>query len=59
MLNSIFLNSDQDYSVAWDNYFNQTLGMDQETPGTPGKLYDMPNVNTLVIKKYEVQIKNI
>jgi hypothetical protein len=53
-----FPNPDQDYSVAWDNYFTTTLGMDQETPGTLGN-YIMPDVNTLVIKKYEVQIKNI
>ena len=26
-------NPDQDYSVAWDNYFTRTLGMNQETPG--------------------------
>ena len=48
----------QDYSVAWDNYFTKTLGMDQETPGIVGT-YKLPVVNTLVIKKYEVQIKNI
>ena len=48
-------NSDQDYSVAWDNYFIKTLGMTLNGPGT----YQMPDVSTLVIKKYEVQIKNI
>jgi hypothetical protein len=46
----------QDYSVAWDNYFTKTLGMIPE--GSPGT-YKLPYVNTLVIKKYEVQIKNI
>jgi hypothetical protein len=52
-------NPDQDYSVAWDNYFTQTLGM--VPSGTPGT-YQLPAakvINTLVIKKYEVQIKNI
>ena len=46
----------QDYSVAWDNYFTKTLGMVPD--GSPG-IYRLPNVKTLVIKKYEVQIKNI
>jgi hypothetical protein len=48
-------NLDQDYSVAWDNYFTNTLGM---TPNGPDN-YEQADVNTLVIKKYEVQIKNI
>jgi hypothetical protein len=47
-----------DYSVAWDNYFTKSLGMVQETPGVLGH-YKLTNVNTLVIKTYEVQIKNI
>jgi hypothetical protein len=46
----------QDYSVAWDNYFIQTLGMIPD--GSPG-VYQLPYTNTLVIKKYEVQIKSI
>ena len=46
----------QDYSVAWDNYFIQTLGMIPD--GSPG-VYRLPYTSTLVIKKYEVQIKSI
>lgn len=49
---------DSDYSVAWDNYFTKSLGMDQETHGVPGS-YTLTNVDTLVIKTYEVKIKNI
>jgi hypothetical protein len=48
-------NSDQDYSVAWNNYLLNTMGMTLNGPGN----YEKSNVNTLVIKKYEVQIKNI
>jgi len=51
-----------DYSVAWDNYFMKISGMTR-TAGTPGSggaiTYNLPLVSTLVIKKYEVQIKNI
>jgi len=49
----------QNYSIAWDNYFTSSLNM---TPISPTK-YQLPTVTnppaTLVIKKYEVQIKNI
>jgi hypothetical protein len=51
-------NPNQNYSVAWDNYFTKTLRMNQETPGVLGT-YVLPSVNTIVIKTYEVQIKNI
>jgi len=54
--NQVIVKYEGDYSVAWENYFTQTLGMDPE--GTPDT-YKLPLVNTLVIKKYEVQIKNI
>ncbi len=55
----------QDYSVAWDNYFtgslNMTLPLPQPAP--PARKYQLPTDTTrpatLVIKKYEVQIKNI
>lgn len=46
-------NSDQDYSVAWGNYFTKNLGM---TSGVP---YTLPNVDWLIIKEYEVKIESI
>jgi len=60
----------QDYSVAWDNYIKKTftnqpgltLALGGTTPGTGSPLtYTLTSLNpmTLVIKKYEVQIKNI
>jgi hypothetical protein len=52
----------KDYSVAWDTYFMKISGMTR-TAGTPGSgspiTYTLPIVSTLVIKKYEVKIKNI
>jgi hypothetical protein len=54
--------SAEDYSVAWDNYFTNSLMMTQIPLGTPGH-YQLPTDTTrpatLVIKTYEVQIKNI
>jgi len=63
-------NSGMDYSVAWDNYIKKTftnqpgltLTPPSATPGTGLPLtYKLTGSNpiTLVIKKYEVQIKNI
>jgi len=49
----------QDYSVAWDNYFTKTLNMPPPTITGITRIYDLPPIDTLVIKKYEVQIKNI
>ena len=57
--------SGQNYSVAWDNYFtgslNMTLPLPQPTP--PTKKYQLPTDTTrpatLVIKRYEVIIKNL
>jgi len=42
------------YTVAWDNYLTD-LGMDP----VGSNEYRMSGVETLVIKEYEVQIKNI
>lgn len=57
-----------DYSIAWDNYFNKTLGM-WKTSGTPGSgtgtpiTYLLPidknSEAKLVIKIFEVKIKSI
>jgi len=52
----------QDYSIAWDNYFKNTLGMTliSGTPGTGGMVkYQLPPTTTLVIKQYEVNIRSL
>jgi hypothetical protein len=55
--------SEQDYSIAWDNYFqNPSLGMVlvSGTPGTGAMLkYQLPLTTTLVIKQYEVNIRSL
>lgn len=52
----------QDYSIAWDNYFQNSLGMTR-TSGTPGTglplVYELPPVSRLVIKQYEVSIRSL
>jgi hypothetical protein len=60
-----------DYSIAWDNYIRKTFtnqpGLTLTTLGTPGNTFPVTYTLTvtgsnsiiLVIKKYEVQIKNI
>ncbi|MDO9034503.1 MAG: hypothetical protein Q7U51_04800 [Methanoregula sp.] len=52
----------QDYSIAWDNYFQKTLGMTllSGTPGNGAMLkYQLPLTTTLVIKQYEVIIRSL
>ena len=53
----------QDYSVAWNNYFTNSLNMIPLPAPAPTKRYQLPTNTTrqatLVIKKYEVQIINI
>jgi hypothetical protein len=49
----------QDYSVAWNNYFINTLKMQLTATTPPTKTYKLPEVDTLVIKKYEVKIEAI
>jgi hypothetical protein len=55
--------TNQNYSVAWDNYFTKTLKMPLE--GTTGatRTYRLPidttRAGTLVIKKFEVEIQTI
>jgi hypothetical protein len=53
----------QNYSVAWGNYFTkpQNLYMTEQipSPNPPARTYILPPVDTLVIKRYEIQIKNI
>jgi hypothetical protein len=55
----------QNYSVAWNNYFSNSLGMTLAAvqPAPPVIRYQLPTDTTrpatLVIKKYEVQIKTL
>jgi hypothetical protein len=52
----------QDYSIAWDNYFQKTLVMTlvSGTPGTGTILkYQLPDTTTLVIKQYEVNLRSL
>ena len=52
----------QDYSIAWNNYFQKTLGMTliSGTPGNGARLkYQLPPTTTLVIKQYEVNIRSL
>ncbi|MDO9323538.1 MAG: hypothetical protein Q7T80_01120 [Methanoregula sp.] len=60
----------QDYSVAWDNYFINTLKMGESTspfpllPQTKRKTYELKMADpirpvTLVIKQYEVNIRSL
>ena len=49
----------QDYSVAWDNYFTKTLNMQLTVTAPPTKTYKLPEVDTLVIKIYNVKIEAI
>lgn len=53
----------QDYSTAWDSYF-QKIGMIPDLSNAPGTgamlTYDIPpSYTTLVIKKYEVNIRSL
>lgn len=53
---------DQDYSIAWDNYFRMSLGMSltSGTPGSGGVLrYRLPDTTTLVVKQFEVNIRSV
>ena len=53
----------RDYSVAWDNYFTKTMKMDPPTISGSNRKYKLPTDTnrpvTLIIKKFEVEIKSI
>ena len=51
----------QNYTVAWNNYFTHSLPLTEQLPSPhlPARTYILPPTNILVIKTYEVQIKNI
>jgi len=49
----------QDYSVAWSNYFRDSLAMTGPQGSCGLNTYTRSNVNTLVIKQYEVKIEAI
>jgi hypothetical protein len=51
-------NPNQDYSAAWDNFMKTTFSINPSISGST-HTYTLNPVNTLVIKKYEVQIKSI
>ena len=53
----------QDYSIAWDNYIMKIPRISRD-PGTPpgqgtSITYTIKEINTLVIKIYEVKIESI
>jgi len=52
----------QDYSIAWDNYIMKIPEVVRSS-GTPGQgeliTYTLPEIDTLVIKIYEVKIESI
>lgn len=56
-------NPEQDYSIAWDNYFQKTLGMIPDPANSLGTgtmlKYQLPPTTTLVIKQYEVNIRSL
>jgi hypothetical protein len=49
-------NPSVDYSVAWGNYFTNTVGM---SPVSNEVYAFPPNVNTLVIYRYEIIVKSV
>ena len=49
----------QDYSVAWDNYFTKTLKMPPPTISGTTRTYTLSQVDTLIIKQYEIEIDSI
>jgi hypothetical protein len=53
----------QDYSVAWDNYFTNTLKMSTPTVVGSTRTYTLPTDNlrsvTLVVKKFNIEIRSI
>jgi hypothetical protein len=49
----------QDYSVAWSNYFRNSLAMTGPQGSCGLNTYTRSNVDTLVIKQYEVKIEAI
>jgi len=62
-LNDIYLDytpdTNRDYSTAWDNYFQNTLGMTWEPGAGPLRTYKFPPTSRLVIKQHEVIIRSL
>jgi hypothetical protein len=46
-----------DFSVAWRNYFTNTLKW-QENPSGSG-IYTVPTTDTLIIKRYDIMVKSL
>ena len=51
--------SGQDYSTAWTNYLTKTLNIPPPTTTATKTTYSLPDIDTLVIKRYEVKIEAI
>jgi hypothetical protein len=54
--------TEQDYSIAWDGYFKNTLGLSlvSGTPGTGSLIsYQLPQTSTLVIKRTDINIRSL
>ncbi|HEX3001116.1 MAG TPA: hypothetical protein VHN82_01920 [Methanoregula sp.] len=62
-LNDVYLDytydPGRDYSTAWDNYFQKTLGMTREAAPEPLRTYKFPPTSRLVIKQNEVIIRSL
>jgi hypothetical protein len=48
-------NADNDFSLAWQNYFTNTLKWQETGIG----VYQLPPTDTLVIKRYDIMIKSL
>ena len=48
-------NPNNDFSVAWRNYLVNTLKWTEPVPGS----YQLPNIDTLVIKRYDIMVKSL
>lgn len=55
--------AEADYSLAWDNYFVNSLKMERQSPMGASTIYKLPLDSTrdamLVIKKYDILIKSV
>jgi hypothetical protein len=56
---NINFDNGHDYSKAWDNYFQTTFGATPTITGPQSRAYDIPSVNTLVVKTTEIYIRSV
>jgi hypothetical protein len=52
-------NPNNDFSVAWRNYFVNTLKWTETGPGTGTYQPPPPPIDTLVIKRYDIMVKSL